>query len=667
MIVDLRHVVATAVQDAVAAVTGESIPVPTVEDPPRPEFGDLAIPAALELGRRLKRQPRQLAEELLAWLEANPTPGVKSWKIAGPGYLNAFFDRGYVLARCLGSLDAGFGADDSSEPVESKVIVEHTSINPNKAAHIGHLRNACLGDTLARVLRYQEVPVEVQNYIDDTGVQVADVVLGFIDMRGLDAAAIEALPEPFDYACWDLYTEVTELLDGNEALQERRREVLLQLERHSGAEAAVGRVVADRISRCHVATMERLDIRYELLVREGDVVGLDLWSLALGRLRQNERVYFAEDGKHEGCWVMRLEGVEGFEDLEEADKVLVRSNGAATYVAKDIAYHMWKYGLLENVFDYERFVEGPGSHVTYRSARPGEGSGGPSPEFGGADSGFNVIDVRQAYLQQIVSVALGALSEENGRKVEHTHFAYEMVALTPRTAEALGIPVPDDDRRRPYVEMSGRRGYGVKADDLLNVLQERAAAEVAGRNPELDENATAETGRQIALGAVRYFLLKFARNTVIAFDLDDALSFEGETGPYLQYSAVRARSIFDKIEDRWGMSRDEVVSQSRAVLDDEQLGDLLEGEEAAELWSLVVQLIRLERVVAQTVANLEISTLAKYAFGLAQAFNHVYHRYPILQEEDEARRALRILLTHAFRARFSVVLELLGIPVPERM
>lgn len=684
MITDLRRVVAAAVQEAVAAVTGERIDLPAVEDPPRPEFGDLAIPVALELGRRLGRQPRQLAEELLAWLEAHPTPSVRGWQIAGPGYLNAFFDRGWVLEQILANL-AGEGtaaappsvADtdppsvaetDPTPTADIKVIVEHTSINPNKAAHIGHLRNACLGDTLARLLRDQGNRVEVQNYIDDTGVQVADVVLGFTDVRGQDAAAVAALPEPFDYTCWDLYTEVTKRLESDETLQERRREVLVALEHRDGVEAEVGAVVSERISRCHIATMERLGIRYDLLVREGDVVSLDLWAAALERLQSSGRVYFSSDGKHEGCWMMSLAGIAGFEDLEEPDKVLVRSNGTATYVAKDIAYHMWKYGLLDDVFAYESFVEGPGDHTTYRSARPGTTGAGPVPGgLGGSHSGFNVIDVRQSYLQQIVGVALGALSESSPFEVSHTHFAYEMVALTPSTAASLGIPVPDGDRGKAYVEMSGRRGYGVKADDLLNALEERAAAEVAERNPGLAAEETRELGRQIAVGALRYFLVKFARNTVIAFDLDDALSFEGETGPYLQYAAARARSIFDKIEQQWGKDRGEVVAAARAALDPAQMAVLLDDEEAAELWGLVVQLIRLERVVEQAVDKLEVSTLAKYAFGLAQSFNHVYHRYPILQEDDEARRSLRILLVHAFSAQFGEVLDLLGIPVPARM
>jgi len=668
MITDLRHVVAAAVRDAVTAVTGESIELPSISDPPRLEFGDLATPAVLELASRLKRPPRPLAEELVAWLDEHPTAGVRAWQIAGPGYINAFLDRGWVVERVLAALAGESGDTDQPSGAEIKMVVEHTSINPNKAAHIGHLRNACLGDTLARILRDEGYRVEVQNYIDDTGVQVADVVLGFIDMRGLDAQAVAALPEPFDYACWDLYTEVTKLLEEDETLQERRREVLLALEKHSGPEAEVGAVVSDRISRRHIATMERLGIRYDLLVREGDVVALDLWSTALERLKATGRVYFAQDGKHEGCWMMSLEGVAGFEDLEEPDKVLVRSTGTATYVAKDIAYHMWKYGLLDDVFAYERFVEESDGHVTYRSARPGtEGAGAPPGGMGGSSTGFNVIDVRQSYLQQIVSVALAALSEDSPFEVSHTHFAYEMVALTPRTAEALGIPVNQDDDGKAYVEMSGRRGYGVKADDLLDAVQERAAAEVAQRNPELADHETRELGREIAVAAVRYFLVKFARNTVIAFDLDDALSFEGETGPYLQYAAARARSIFDKVETAWSTSEQEALRDARARLDAAAMGELLADEDAAELWSLMLQMLRLENVAANAVANLEIAALAKYAFGLAQAFNHVYHHYPILKEEDEDQRALRLLLTWVFRQRFGEVLELLGIPVPARM
>ncbi len=421
---DLREIVATAVQDAVAAVTGERIPLPQVEDPPRPEFGDLAIPAALELGRKLGRPPRQLAEELVAYLREHETEGVRRWEIAGPGYLNAFFDRGYVLGRLVDSLH-------ESEPVAAtgpKVVVEHTSINPNKAAHIGHMRNSILGDSLVRLLRHQGVPVEVHNYIDDTGVQVADVVMGFVDLRGLDAEAVRAMPDPFDYACWDLYTEVTARLESDERLAARRQEVLLALERGTGTEAEVGAVVVERIIRRHLETMARLGIEYDLLVHEADIVSMDLWSAAFERLKASEYVYFAEDGKHAGCWMMRLTEVSGFEDLKEPDKVLVRSNGAVTYVAKDIAYHMWRYGELESPFRYRKFSVSEDGHITWQSG--GEGERMP---FGDADHGFSVIDVRQAYLQSIVAVAVASM-DPDGRTDRHTHFEKTIRLLKKRQA-----------------------------------------------------------------------------------------------------------------------------------------------------------------------------------------------------------------------------------------
>jgi arginyl-tRNA synthetase len=571
---------------------------------------------------------------------------------------------------------------DQVDTVGPKVVVEHTSINPNKAAHIGHLRNAVLGDSLVRLLRHQGVPVEVHNYIDDTGVQVADVVLGLVDLRGLNAEAVRSMPEPFDYTCWDLYTEVTARLESDDQLAARRHDVLLALERGTGVEAEVGAVVVERITRCHLATMARLDIEYDLLVREGDIVSMDLWVAAFERLKASEHVYFAEDGKHAGCWMMRLEGLPGFESLEEPDKVLVRSNGAATYVAKDIGYHMWRYGELENPFLYSRFSESQDGHVTWQSGEKGE----PMP-FGGADHGYSVIDVRQDYLQSIVAVAVASM-DPDGRTDRHTHFDYEMVALTPRTAKALGIPLTSEDQGRPFVEMSGRRGFGVKADDLLNVLEERAEAEVEKRNPDLTEAERKALAMEIALAASRYFLVKFTRRTVIAFDLDEALNFEGETGPYLQYAAVRTASIFERMQERWGVPVEDairVVLAGRSGVDRslpgaeavaageleplsvEQIRGVLEEDENDMLWTLALQLVRFDRAVDVAVQSSEISVIAKYAFTLAQDFNRLYHRYPILQEENRAQRGVRLLLAYALRDRLRQAMSLLGIPVPERM
>lgn len=710
MIAKLRRRIAEAVQQAVRRTTGERIDLPTVEDPPRPDLGDLAVPVALELAGRLDRSPREVAEELRDALSEVEVPGVRRWEVAGPGFLNVDLDRGRLLWDLVEEVDRREGAGDDEEGALD-YLVEHTSINPNKAAHVGHLRNAVLGDTLVRALRHRGHRVEVHNYIDDTGVQVADVVVGLIDLEGLGYEEVRQIEDPFDYYCWDLYTKVTAAMRERPELRRRRRQVLLALEEATGGEAShpdgtaaepageveeeeqgaasaeadgvadalastydseearVARVVVDRIVGRHLRTMRRLGIRYDLLAKEGDIVGLDLWSEAFELLKGTDDVYYADEGKHEGCWMMRLRGADGFEALEEADKVLVRSNGTATYVAKDIAYHLWKFGLLERKLRYRRLRQDE-DHVTWESVR----EGGEEREFGGADRAVTVIDVRQSYLQAIVAHALQLVKADVDAD-DLTHFAYEMVALSPGTADALGIPVDEDARDRRFVEMSGRRGYGVKADDLLDLLEERAAGEVAERNPDLEPEEWRRLGGQIAVGAARYFLLKFNRNTVIAFDIDEALSFEGETGPYVQYAAVRAGSIFDKAEERWGLPAPQMVAslvgdadrEGLPTLGPEELGDAMAEARAEGFWELILTLCRFDEAVEQAVESLELSGLAKYAFELARQFNRFYHRYPILQEEDPVERGLRLLVAHAFRRRLETTLGLLGIPLPEKM
>ena len=667
MINELRSSLAAGIGRAVEHITGTVPELVSVEDPPRPDMGDLACPVALQMARKLGRNPRQLGQQIADHLNQHPIAGVRRWTIAGPGFLNAWLDRGAALFELIESVRAGAVA-----PKPVKVLVEHTSINPNKAAHIGHLRNSCMGDTLARIFRHQGYPVEVHNYIDDTGVQVADVVIGFIDLRGMSADDVRAVPEPFDYYCWDLYTEASERLAHDEQLAERRRVVLRALEAESGVEAEVAEVVVDRIVRRHVRTMRRLGIEYDLLVKEGDILALDLWAEAFERLKRTDSVYQANKGKHEGCWMLHLSGTAGFEDLEEADKVLVRSNGVATYVAKDIAYHLWKYGLLERTFRYERVggiepAPDGHEHEVWETTH----QGGQEQSFGHADRAVSVIDVRQSYLQSIVGRVFYLVGEPQAGKT-FTHFSYEMVALSPVTARALGIPVDDDDKRQ-FVEMSGRRGYGVKADDLLDELVRRATEEVGQRNPELSNSERQRIGRQIAVGAARYFLLKYARNTVIVFDLEAALSFEGETGPYLQYAAVRASHIFNKLRDRIDVDAAELVGGLLREVEDPVYGATRAGvcdklaNDDGPLWNLVLALGRLEEVIEQAVESLELSLLAKYAFGLAQHFNRFYHGYPIVHAEDADDRALRVLVAYAFQKQLATALELLGIPLPDRM
>lgn len=667
MIDQLKQRISTALADAVRAVTGQQIDPPPVQDPPRPEMGDLASPVALQAAKLAGGNPREVAGRLVAHLEEHPVPGVSGWTIAGPGFLNAHLDRSEALAALLRRVSS-----PEHPERDEKVIVEHTSINPNKAAHIGHLRNSVLGDTLARVFRRDGFPTEVHNYIDDTGVQVADVVIGFLDLRELTAEQVRALPEPFDFYCWDLYTEVSQRMEGDESLRQRRRDVLLALEENAGPEAELAAVIVERIVARHLATMGRLGIEYDVLIREGDVLALDLWSDAFERLRGSENVYFAGEGKHEGCWMMHLAGTEGFSELEEADKVLVRSNGVATYVAKDIAYHFWKFGLLDRDF---RYLPVPGvpprtdEEQVFESTR----EGGEARSFGRADRAVTVIDVRQSYLQAIVQQAFFVVGEpEAGRNL--THFAYEMVALSPRTARALGIPIDEESGDRQFVEMSGRKGFGVKADDLLDELVRRASEEVGTRNPELPAGERDAIGRAIAIGAARYFLLKFSRNTVIVFDLEEALAFEGETGPYIQYAAVRASHIFDRLRVQAGVEPDEVVGallEGRTATVPEPVGiaDVAArlAADDGELWGLILALGKLDEVVRQARESMEVAVLARYAFALAQQFNRFYHGYPILQADDAGDRALRILVADAFRRQLQSVVEVMGIPVPERM
>ncbi len=670
MLQKLRSSLAEAIRIAVVDVTGEQIELPQVEDPPRPEMGDLACAVALQLSKQLGQNPRQLAQQLVERLQAADVAGVSSWSIAGPGFLNAHLDRGTALLALVDGL-----GEEISEAHADKVLVEHTSVNPNKAAHVGHLRNACMGDTLARICAAVGHTVEIHNYIDDTGVQVADVVIGFLDLRALSPEEVEALPEPFDYLCWDLYTEVNARLRDDPDLAERRREVLLALEDGGSVEAEMCRVVSQRIVSRHLLTMGRLGIEYDLLVKEGDILELDLWSEAFERLKASPQVVYVEEGKHAGCWVIRLSTTEGFEQLEEADKVLVRSNGTATYVAKDIAHHFWKYGLLERDFNYEIT---PDSHPKRDGTRVWRttSDAGTEAQFGHADRAISVIDVRQSYLQSIVEQAFYLIGEDAAGD-SFTHFDYEMVALSPRTATALGIPIAaaepgEGAEDRQFIEMSGRRGYGVKADDLLDELVRRATAEVASRNEHLDPDAQVAIGTQIAIGAARYLLLRYARNTVIVFDLDEALSFEGETGPYIQYAAVRAARIFDKLSERLGADVSESLEAalrgdaSALTIDRDAIGERLQADDG-QLWSLVLALGAYREVLSQTASSLEISSLARYGFTLAQHFSRFYHGYPILQADDEDDRDLRVLVAYAFQRRLSAILDLLGIPLPERM
>ena len=623
-----------------------------VETPPQTELGDLAFTVAFDLARKARKAPRKIAEDLAPAIRE--TEGVERVDIAGAGYLNVFLARSpYLVAFCS-------GAAVQETPRSGKVIVEHTNINPNKAAHIGHLRNAALGDTFVRVLRFCRETVEIQNYIDDTGVQVADVVVGFLELEKKNLEEIITLAEQarFDYYCWDLYAKVTEYFAADPGRVPRREATLKAIEEGAEPEAAIGREIATRIAECHLKTMERINVRYDLMPWEGDILRLHFWDHAFALMKDKGAVRLSANGKNAGCWVMDLPPETDGGASEE--KVIVRSNGTVTYVGKDIAYQLWKLGQLDLDFGYHRFYSYPeGDTVWSTTSEPSEPG---APRFGDGSQVYNVIDTRQSYLQKIVQHGVSLIGSKETEGRSH-HFSYEMVALTPATCRELGFEVSEEEAKKPYVEVSGRKGLGVKADDLIDLLEEKALGEVAERNPDLSEAEQTELAQTIARGALRYFMLKFTKNKVIAFDFSEALAFEGETGPYLQYAMVRANKIIQKM----GLELELGPPTPPAALMDGKGWKELAEEEANELWSLAFASTGLAQVAEQVTRAEEPALLARFAFQLAQKFNAFYHRYPILKESDPTKKALRLFVVQIFRQQMAAAMQLLGVSVPARM
>ena len=637
-------------------LTVENIPL---EMPPDLKFGELATPIAFELARKLRKAPKVLAQEIV---DALGTPrGFASFEIAGAGYINAKLDR-TIAVRMMTS-------GEDSQPVETDIhaLVEHTSINPNKAAHIGHLRNAILGDTFVRMLRAAGRQVAVQNYIDNTGVQVADVVVGFLYLEKKTPAEVRAFVEDLelhfervDFYCWDLYARTSQWYtsgsdEENEQRKKLRYETLHLIEAGGNETAAIADLISTAVLRRHLETMLRLGVQYDFLPRESEILHLNFWALAFEQLKHKGVLYFENEGKNKGCWVMsRTGGPPTAGEVDEDAKVIVRSNGTVTYVGKDIAYHLWKFGLLGRDFGYKKFFSYP-HHECWISTTNGEPD---HPHFGDAQAIYNVIDSRQSDPQANVIQALRGMGYAK-QADNYTHFSYEMVALTPRCATELGYEVAEEDRDRSYIEVSGRKGFGVKADDLIDKLVGATRAEVDLRQTSRDEQERQAIAEQIAIGALRYFMLKFTRNSVIAFDFKEALSFEGETGPYIQYAVVRARNIFRK-----GSFTPEAVLREFAGSDP---GAFLMDGTGEDIWALWLRAGRRSAVLEQCIATSEPAYLAKHAFQLAQEFNNFYHKHHILTELDPERRMFLLATAAVTMRELITILEWLGIESPEAM
>ena len=644
------------------------------EVPPRTELGDLAFPVAFELAKRLKaatgekKNPREIAAKLAEGLSS--IPGVAKVEIAGAGYLNVFFDRAQLFTQLVSETPRSATSDSQAE----KLIVEHTSINPNKAAHIGHVRNAVLGDTVVRILKATGENVEVHNYIDNTGVQVADVVVGFIHLENKSLDEIKAIAErpvtrredSFDYYCWDLYARVGQWNEEDKTRLELRARTLHEIEEGASATAEIGEYISAKIVDCHLNTMARLDISYDLLARESEILHLHFWAHAFEKLKERGVIVFETEGRNKGCWVMRAEESQSSEAKSEtaesehdADKIIVRSNGTVTYTGKDIAYHLWKLGKLGLDFHYRPLRNDHHDHEVWITTGDDSAAVAVHPPFGNGTAFLNVIDVGQSYPQANVkrAVMLMAANDEQRAKVARSaHLAYEKVTLSADAARELGVDAEGS------VSMSGRKGLGVKADDLIDRLEASALKEVQARHTDITLSEQQQIAHQIAVAALRYFLLKYTRTSIIAFDFKEALSFEGETGPYIQYSAVRARNIFRKL----GRTPDE-LREDFARLAAAQINEILSGEGGNELWSLIYFAARLTDIAQLAATGFEPTHVAKYAFQLAKQFNLFYHNHHILSETDEARKTLLLFVAEVTRRRLEQALSLLGIETPERM
>jgi arginyl-tRNA synthetase len=647
-----RQATATYLAQEGIAIELEQLPI-NLTFSAQASFGDYSIPL-MSWAKILRRPPMAIAQGIATILQDMQAPTIAEISVTN-GYLNFRLNRPSVGRDVIERvLDAGadFGQNDIG--TSTKVVVEHTAINSNKAAHVGHLRNSCLGDTVVRMLRSQGYNVEANNYIDDTGVQVADVVVAFVLLQEglLDLPeGNDQLPgESFDYYCSRLYVSVGRAYERQPELQERRKTMMRAIEHGQEPYAQLAADLSHKIVRAHLATMARLNISYDLLTWESAIIGAGLWKHTFEMLRDRGVLEHPEEGPAAGCWIVPFGDGDTQTDEGErmSDKILVKSDGTATYTGKDIAYQLWKFGLADNLGVDFHFVPWGRQHDgrllwTMLAAPPEEGATEADPKrFGHGKRVITVIDVRQSYLQQVVYESLRRLGYVE-QADNSTHFAYEVVTLSAATAASLGVDTSDG--HESYA-MSGRKGIEVKADDLIN----KAIAKMQEAKPDL----SIETAVQLAASAIRYFMIRFNQQQIITLDMDEALRANGDTGVYLQYAYARANSILRKLDESGYAIPDQL----------ETLPDQIEQSE----WELLRHIDAYPRTLAETARQLAPNALAAYVYDLAAHFSDFYeHTTPILKESNETIKAFRAQLVRAAVQTMANVFRLMGFVPLERI
>ena len=600
-------------------VSGISAVNVALEQPANADHGDYSSNIAMQLAKTLRKAPAAIAELIIAELKLSGSANglLQRIEVAAPGFINMYIDW-QAWAKAEFALPQGTG---------EKVIVEHTSVNPNKSMHIGHLRNSCIGDALVRILRKTGYTVEVHNYVDDLGNQLADTVVGLLNVP-LTGEHVR-----FGDYCWDIYAEINKEYARQPETVQKRTEILHALEDGKGNTAWIGSLVAGQIVKEHVAEMKGFGIDYDLLVWESSILKEGFWSSAFELLSQTDVFVQETEGKLAGCWILKQAAGEGTaqdnEEEHQKDKVLVRSNGILTYTAKDIAYHLWKFGLLDKDFAYSEFNTGLWTTGLTGQALP----------FGHADKVVNVIDYRQEYPQAMVKQAFQALGYTEQAEQLH-HVSYGVVSLSPASAAELGI---DTSGGKSSYAMSGRQGVGIKVTELVRLMENTIEASRSDK--------TGLSSRLIATAAIRYYLLRFNLGTEIVFDFKQATEISGNTGVYLMYAYARAHRVLSKggAEADTGNGLPHFPPQL----------------EAAEL-ALLRHLSLWQDTLYTASIELTPNTICSYAHSLAALFNNFYSACPILKGEA-ASIAFRLWLTRSFTGTLGEALDVLGLPKPERM
>ena len=597
-----------------------------VVEPTRSSFGDITCNVAFLLAQSLKKTPKEIAQEFADAYDTSLSKEIDKVEAHQSGYLNFFLDAySFNKAILLESQQENYGNIDIGE--NSKLIVEHTSVNPNKALHIGHLRNVVIGDAISRILSKVNYDVKVLNYIDDSGLQVADLIVGF-KFGGFSETPSSG--EKFANYCGDtVYVKTTAKYESDKELESRRREILKELEDQTSETAKFGKMITRKILSDQLDTVWNLGVSYDCLNFESDILYSKLWEKVFERMKSENLTHLEDQGDNADCWVLPIENGD--------DKILVRSNGVATYVAKDIPYAAWKLGVLNDPFNYAKYTTQSNGKVLYETTL--DEAQIPKQSFV-ANKVITVIDNRQANLQKIVTDLMSKFSPESS----YVHLGYEAVTLSSETAKLLGNKT--DGRE---VQMSGRKGLYINADEMIEKLEKRIYLESKERNISLDDASLNEIAHNVANGTIRYELIKPDLDKIITFDINTSLKLEGDTCSYIQYSCVRAARILEKSDKKpdFNASFDQLNTEH----------DL----------NLIKQIGMFEIFVNDAAKNYSPKVIAKYCYGLAVTFSSFYEHVKVLKAETPELVNARLCLVLSFGLTLEKALDLLGITVPQRM